>query len=259
MIRRFFSQAWLYHKGRTSAFKLSEFLAFDVGNPMITMVFYCLLAAYGFRTMNLTHWVISNAFLLCTNTCIFGLGGIFRAERMSGRLRSIVASPYSKLAVVLASGVGPAILSFLTVLFNMLVGSLIFGIDFSGVPVGMTLVVILCAMISATCFGLLIAVFGLMTSSIHLLLNILNFVLILFTGAQFPVSQLPAAGKFLSKCLPLTRTIKVMDILFMQTGGNAAELLWGEVLLAVIYLILAWILFRIVERICRVDGKLEVF
>ncbi len=259
MIRRFFSQAWLYHKGRTSAFKLSEFLAFDIGNPMLTMVFYCLLAAYGFRTMDLTHWVISNAFLLCTNTCIFGLGGLFRGERMSGRLRSIVASPYSKLAVVLASGVGPALISLLTVLFNLVVGSLLFRIDFSDVSIGMTVLVILCAMISATCFGLFIAVFGLLTSSIHLVLNILNFVLIIFTGAEFPVSQLPVLGQLLSQCLPLTRTIRAMDVLFGQTGGKMKELLIGELVLAVIYLFLARALLYLVERLCRVDGKLDAF
>lgn len=259
MMRRFFSQAWLYHKGRTSAFKLSEFLAFDVGNPMLTMVFYCLLAAYGFRTMDLTHWVISNAFLLCTNTCIFGLGGLFRGERMSGRLRSIVASPYSKIAVVLASGVGPACIAFLTVLFNLVAGSLLFRIDFSDVSIGLTILVILCAMISSTCFGLLIAVFGLITSSIHLVLNILNFVLIIFTGAEFPVSQLPVAGQILSSCLPLTRTIQAMDALFMNEERIIAGLLLGELILALVYLFLARLLFGIVERRCRVDGRMDMY
>lgn len=259
MIRRFFSQAWLYHKGRTSAFKLSEFLTFDVGNPMMTMIFYCLLASYGFRTIDLTHWVVSNAFLLCTNTCIFGLGGLFRGERMSGRLRSIVAAPYSKLAVVLASGVGPVLIATLTVVFNLIVGSLLFRVDFSGISIGMTMLVILCAMISATGFGLLVSVFGLITSSIHLVLNILNFVLIIFTGAEFPVSQLPVAGQLLSRCLPLTRTIEAMDLLFRHETEKIPELLLGELLLAAVFLLFARALFFLMERLCRVDGKLDAF
>ena len=120
MIHRFFSQAWLYHKGRTEAFHLADFLASEVGYPAVTMIFYCLLAAYGFQTMDLTHWVISNAFLLCTNSCIFNLGTIFLGERYSGRLRSIVVAPCSTLSLVLASGIGPILTASVTVAFNML-------------------------------------------------------------------------------------------------------------------------------------------
>lgn len=73
MVKRFFSQAWLYHKARTAAFDWREFLFFDTGYPIITLVFYCLLAAYSFQTADLTHWVIGNSFLMCVNTCILGL------------------------------------------------------------------------------------------------------------------------------------------------------------------------------------------
>ena len=31
MVKRFFSQAWLYHKARTAAFDWREFLFFDTG------------------------------------------------------------------------------------------------------------------------------------------------------------------------------------------------------------------------------------
>ncbi|MDD6643952.1 MAG: hypothetical protein PUF80_06985 [Firmicutes bacterium] len=104
MLRRFFSQAWLYQKARTAAFDWREFLFFDTGYPIITMVFYCLLAACSFRTTELTHWVVGNSFLMCVNTCIFGLGSLFRSERYSGRLRSIIASPCNLLSVVLSYG-----------------------------------------------------------------------------------------------------------------------------------------------------------
>ena len=94
------------------------------------MIFYCLLAAYGFQTMDLTHWVISNSFLLCTNACIFNLGTIFLGERYNGRLRSIVVAPCSTLSLVLASSVGPILTASVTVAFNMILGSLLFGVEF---------------------------------------------------------------------------------------------------------------------------------
>ena len=95
MVRRFFSQALLFYKGRTAAFSLVEFLCFDTFYPLVTMAFYCLLAAHSFRTTDLTRWVVGNAFLLCTNACVFTLGGVFLGERYNGRLRSLLAAPCS--------------------------------------------------------------------------------------------------------------------------------------------------------------------
>lgn len=261
MIRRFFSQAWLYYKGRKAAFHTAEFLASDLGYPAITMIFYCLLAAYGFRTMDLTHWVISNSFLLCTNTCIFNLGTVFLGERYNGRLRSIVVAPCSTLSLVLASGVGPILTASATVIFNLVLGSLLFGIDFSGVSFGAVLLTILCAMTSATCFGLLISVFGMISSSIHLMLNIIHYVLMLFTGAQFPVSQLPVAGQILSRLLPLTRSIQAMDLLFVHHGNPTVftRLLLEELVMATLYVLIARLLFYGVERACCRNGNFDLF
>lgn len=261
MIRRFFSQAWLYHRGRTDAFRLADFLASEVGYPAITMIFYCLLAAYGFQTMDLTHWVISNSFLLCTNACIFNLGTIFLGERYNGRLRSIVVAPCSTLSLVLASGVGPILTASVTVAFNMILGSLLFGVDFSGVSLGPIILTILCAMTSATCFGLLISIFGMISSSIHLMLNLIHYVLMLFTGAQFPTSQLPLIGQLLSRLLPLTRSLQAMDLLFAPYADffEILRLLLGELGMAAVYILLARTIFYSVERACCRQGRFDLF
>ena len=66
MIRRFLSQAWLYQKARTAAFNWREFLFFDTGYPIITLVFYCLLAAYSFQTFQYLDLIRS---ILAINFC----------------------------------------------------------------------------------------------------------------------------------------------------------------------------------------------
>lgn len=259
MLRRFFSQAWLYQKGRTAAFKLPEFLCFDAGYPIITLIFYCLLAAYSFQTTDLTRWVVGNAFLMCTNTCVFGLGNIFRSERYNGRLRSIVAAPCSKLAVVLSSGVFPTLFAAVAVTGGFLVGALVFGVDFSGVPLGKAALTILCAMASATCFGLLLSVFGLITDSMNMVLNVVSYVLMIFTGAEFPVAQLPLAGRVISRLLPLTRAMEAMNLLFENGAGRPGLLLLGELAMAAVYALLAWAIFRLAERACRRSGRFDLF
>lgn len=259
MIRRFFSQALLYHKGRTAAFHPLEFLCFDAGYPLVTLVFYCLLASYTFHTTDLTHWVVGNAFLMCTNTCVFQLGGIFSSERYFGRLRSIVAAPCGKLSLVLASGVFPTLLASLSVLGGFVVGGLVFGVDFSGLNLGLAAVTILCAMAAATGFGLFLAVLGLLTDSMHLVLNVVSYLLMIFTGAQFPVSQLPPAGQLLAQLLPLTRSIQAMNLLFTPHSSALAPLLVGELCVAAVYVLLAWAIFRMAETVCRKNGTLDLF
>ena len=92
-------------------------------------------------------------------------------------------------------------------IFGFLVGALVFHVDFSNVNLGLAIVTVLCAMISASCFGLFLAVFGLMSDSMHLVLNVVSYLLMIFTGAEFPVSQLPLAGRIVAQFMPLTKSI----------------------------------------------------
>ena len=259
MVRRFFSQAWLYHKARTAAFDWREFLFFDTGYPIITLVFYCLLAAYSFQTTDLTHWVVGNSFLMCVNTCIFGLGSLFRSERYSGRLRSIIAAPCNLFSVVLSYGFIPSILAMGSVILGFVVGAVVFGIEFSGVNLGLAILTIFCAMICASCFGLLLSVFGLVSDGMHLILNMMNYILMIFTGAEFPVSQLPAVGRVISRVLPLTRSIEAMNLLFANDFNGFAQLLFGELAMAAVYVFLAVSVLKYADRACRMAGKFDLF
>lgn len=259
MVKRFLSQAWLYHKARIAAFDWREFLFFDTGYPIITMVFYCLLASYSFQTTDLTHWVIGNSFLMCVNTCIFGLGSLFRSERYSGRLRSIIAAPCSLFSVVLSYGLIPSILAMGSVILGFAVGNLVFGIDFSGVNLALALLTIFCAMVCASCFGLLLSVVGLVSDGMHLILNMMNYILMIFTGAEFPVSQLPLVGQVISRVLPLTRSIEAMNLLFSSDISNFVPLLLGEMAMAVIYVLVSVSILKYAERACRKAGKFDLF
>lgn len=259
MLTRFCSLAWLYHKGRTAAFSLPEFLCLDAGYPILTLIFYCLLAGYSFQTNDVTRWVIGNSFLLCTNACLFGLGGVLNAERATGRLRSIVAAPCAKLPLILAGGVFPAGMALLAVAGGLLVGGALFRVNYAGVALPVMAVILLCAMAAAAELGLLLAVLSLLTDGMHMLLNVVYYLLLLCTGAQFPVSQLPAAGRLLARLLPLTRSIYAMERLLQGQTQGVWPLLGGELGVAAGYALLAWAVFRLAERQCRRNGTLDLF
>lgn len=251
--------AWLYQKARTAAFDWREFLLLDTCYPVITLIFYCLLAAYSFHTVDLTHWVVGNSFIMCVNICIFGLGGLFRTERYAGRLRSILAAPCSLLSVILSYGAVPSLLAIGAVGLGFIVGGTVFHIDFSQIHLGLAFLIILCAMLSASCFGLLLSVFGLLSDGMHLILNMMNYILMIFTGAEFPVSQLPAVGQILSRLLPLTRPITAMNRLLDGRTEDLWPILLGELILAAFYVAAAVFILKSAERACRKTGTFDLF
>lgn len=258
-IKTFFSQAYLYHKGRRVAFAAEEFILHEIGYPLVTLIFYCLLASYSFNTQDLTSWVIGNAFLLCTNVCVFRLGHVFDGERYFGRLRSIIASPCKKLPLILANGLFPAMFAIAASSCGLIVGAVIFGVDFSHVNIALVALTIVCAMFSATCFGLLLSMVGLITDSMHLVLNIVSYLLMIFTGAEFPISQLPLIGRIISQLMPLTKAIAAMNTLFDSHSESFWMLIIAELITGAVYAIMARLLFGFAERQARRNGRFDLF
>jgi ABC-2 type transport system permease protein len=260
MVRRFFHQSWLYFKGANRAFNFEEFALFQLLYPLATLVFYVMLAAYSFNTTNLTRWVVGNSFLLCVNIALFTLGQAFNSERYYGRLRSIIASPMSKLATILQKAVFPVLVAIVTVIIGFVAGSLIFDIPFMEINMGLMLVVIAVSMFAAIGLGLLMGALSLLTDSMHLVLNTMCYVLMVFCGANFPITQLPIWGQVFSRVLPLTRGIEAGNLLF--EGFNQElfiRLMIGEFAIGAVFFTISYWVIKFAERAAIKRASLEMF
>jgi len=258
--RRFIHQAWLYFKGSNSAFSFEEFALLQLLYPLLTLVFYVVLASYSFNTVELTHWVVGNSFLLCVNITLFTLGQSLESERHYGRLRSIIASPVNKLATVLQKAVFPMLLTIVTVFAGFIIGSLIFSVPLYEVNIGLFLVVVAVSMFAAAGLGIALAALSLLTDSMHLILNTMEYVLMIFCGANFPIAQLPAFGRALSQVLPLTRGIRAANMLF--EGFDTVifvRLVAGEFALGAVFFLASFWVIKIAERIAIKKASLEMF
>ena len=256
----FLHMAWLNFKGQRAAFNLEEFLLLETAYPFITLMFHCVLAGYAYGTTDLTDWVIGNAFLLCTNICVFSLGSSFRAERAYGRIRSIMVGKTSKIEIVLQKGFFSGLVSMVTTFVGFAAGCLVFGISIQDISWGTMLLCFMGAMFSAMGFGLVLSVFGLMSHQMHLILNLMEYVLLIFTGSNFPVSQLPDALQIVSYALPLTRSIQAARGVASGMGwSEVLSLLGGEIIVGIVYVLLAAGLVKYAERVAIKDGTLELF
>lgn len=259
-VRIFFQQAWLYYKGSNAQFDWEEILFFRIAMPLVTLVYYCTIARVSFRTDYLASWVIGNSILLCINSCVFSLGGSFHAERANGRLKWLVAAPYSRIATVLQKGLFAVLESFFTVALGLIFGSVVFHIPFQGVPIGLFACTVLCGVFAAMCFGMFISMFALVGDGMHMILNLVNLTMMILCGANFPIADLPKWAQALSHLLPFTRSIKAGKLLFGLTdGAQLSALLGEEVLMGLIYLLLSAMLFKVIERVAVKKATLEIF
>lgn len=256
----FIYMAWLNFKGQRAAFNLEEFLLLETAYPFITLMFHCVMAGYAFNTTNLTDWVIGNAFLLCTNICVFSLGSSFRAERAYGRIRSIMVGSTSKIEIVLQKGFFSGLISIVTTFAGFAMGCIVFGVSFVDIHWSGILLCFITAMFAAMGFGLVLSVFGLMSHQMHLILNLMEYVLLIFTGSNFPIAQLPTSFQMLSYALPLTRSIEAArGIANGMDFEQISVLLIGEIVVGIVYVLIAVALVKYAEKVAIKSGALELF
>ena len=256
----FLHMSWLNFKGQRAAFNFEEFILLDTAYPFVTLVFYCVMAGFAYGTTDVTDWVIGNAFMLCTNTCLFSLGTCFVGERYYGRIRSIIVGKTSKFEIVLQKGFFAAVVSVVTTLVGFALGCLVFGIGLSKVPWGSLLLVLIIAMFAVMGLGMFLSVLGLVSHQIHMISNVMWYVLLIFTGTNFPISQLPESVQIISYLLPMTRSIAAARELVAGAKLSLVRgLLFGEVAVAFTYLVIAAVVIKYAEKIAIKNGTLELF
>jgi len=94
----------------------------------------------------------------------------------------------------------------------------------------------------------------------HLILNTLAMAIMMFSGANFPVAQLPVFAQYIAHAFPLFRTVRAANM--SLSDGFSVEywsLLIGEFLLGIVYYIAAFVLLRVMERIAIRKAALEFF
>jgi len=261
MIRRFISQTWIGAKRRQGGLGPVEFLVYRVGISITTLILYALIAQYTTGgEINLTAWVIGNAFALCVYQCVHSLGVTFDQERFQGVLKIIIVSPTSKLTTIMHNGAYALLMASITIVVAFITGGLLFGVPFAELHLGMFAIAILVAAFTCTGLGLLLAVFALITDSMYLMLNAIAMLLIIFSGANFPVAQLPIFAQWIANAFPLYRSVAAGN---MAMGGNLSPDFWqlvrGEIILGVIFYLSAFALIKAIERISIRKATLDMF
>lgn len=230
-------------------------------NPLCQLLFFAMLAKYAFNGSNLAGYVVSNALLLCVLNAVFGMMTVITSDRQMGTLQLVVASPANKIAVFFARSLFHMFSGLFTAALGLAFGTLIFGLSFSGEQLIWLGLVWAVSIFAACGLGFVISSFALWSSSMHIWTNLLAGLLLLFSGASFPRSLMPAWMHRLSEFFPLTRGVEVTKSLVTPGDISHTYLLSRiaeEFLLGSVFYLAGILLFFYAEYLARVKGSMEM-
>ena len=180
------------------------------------------------------------------------------AERALGTLTYLIGSPANRVALFF----GRAAVYILEAVLLVLVGFawivLAFGLQLPIGSWGGMVLAILIATLAVSGLGLLLGAVAYLVLDAAFLVNLMVFALLLLSGANIPLSELPPWLAYLGQALPLTRSIEAARAL--AAGGEittALPLLLGDLAIGLGYALAGFTLFSWIETQARRRGTFE--
>ncbi|MGL4798169.1 MAG: ABC transporter permease [Cellulosilyticaceae bacterium] len=262
MIGRLYRNGLYTYKSLYGGMDLKSFLCYAVMNPVLQVVFFSLIATEAYGEANIAPYVIGNALILITHSAFFGVGSVFVAERFMGTIKSLVTSPVNKFSIFVSKLVFYILEGLRSIGIGLLTGVLFFGVRLEWQVMGLFLITVVVVAFSACAMALAVGSLGLVTRDLNLIMNLMSMGLLALTGANFPVEWLPLGLRQIGEILPVTHGLKVIHMLLEPETlkmGMVYQQLGLELLIGISYCVIAYIVFRVFERMARVEATLDIY
>src|ERR1051325_1176837 len=205
-----------------------QYTASKIIMPLAQMFFFVYLGTYATGSNNAAFYIVGNALQIAAVSGIYGMTMSIGGDRDSGTLAYIFGTPANRLVVFMGRAFMNIIDGALGVVFAFTWGVILMGLDLSHTNIGALALTILITTISTCGLGLLLGCLALITVNVMFVNNFVYFLLLIFSGANVRINEMPAWVQYISSALPLTRGISAA-LLFVQgaTLGDIAPLLFG--------------------------------
>jgi ABC-2 type transport system permease protein len=225
--------------------------------PVFQIVFFAYIGrAAGTRSDE--YYVIGNAMQYASVPCLFAITSTISDERFWQTLGLILISPVRRLPLFLGRALPVIANGLFTCAASLFLGGALLGVHLTGRTWVSLVPVLLCATFSCTGLGFITAALGLRVRETGVLSNIVIGLLLVFCGADVPLSDLPGAMAAIGHALPLTHAIEAARRVAAGASlGDVAGLLGTEVGVGVAYAIVGFALIRYFELQSRRLATLE--
>lgn len=257
---RFFRIAFTSYRALFGWFTLKVYIVTKLINPIFQVVFYALLAGYANQSNDIAPFVIGNAILLCYRNAMFGVANNLAMERMFGTLKLNFLAPIKKITLFMGYGFTHVIDGLINILIGFIAGIYIFHLDMSSLNWGLFFLTLLVSVFATIGLGLLVGCLGLVITDMNLIANLMGMSLILFSGANFPITRFPEGLRTICYSIPMTRGIEASRLLYRGAGfAEIQSLLVQECLLGLAYILIGVCLLRTMETLAAKKASVELF
>jgi ABC-2 type transport system permease protein len=237
-----------------------QYMASKILMPLAQMFFFVYLGTYSSGSQNAAYYIVGNALQITAVSGIFGMTMSIGGDRDSGTLAYIFGTPANRLVVFMGRALMNIMDGVLGVVIAFIWGVVLMGLDLSHTNLAALALTIVITTISTCGLGLLLGCIALITVNVMFVNNFVYFLLLIFSGANVKLNELPAWVQIISSGLPLTRGISAARLLVQGAGfADITPLLLGELGVGIVYGILGYLLFAVFEVIAKRRGTLEVF
>lgn len=228
---------------------------------VVTPLFQILLFVFIGRSAGVqsdTFYVVGNAIQYSSVPCLFAMTFTIAGERFNQTLGPVLVSPAGRLPLFLGRSIPVIVNGAFVGALSFALGSLLLGVEVPASAMLPLALVIGLAAASCTGLGLVLAGIGLRVREQAVMLNIVFGLLLIFTGANVPVEELPAWMEAISRVLPFTHAIEAgRELVAGSELGDVSGLLLRELAIGVVYAVLGYRFLRFMERQGRVHATLE--
>jgi ABC-2 type transport system permease protein len=229
---------------------------------VVAPIFQILLFVYIGRSAGVQSdefYVIGNAVQYASIPCLFSMTHAIAGERYQQTLAYILVSPAGRLPLFLGRALPVIVNAMLVAAFSLVVSALILSIDIPASAWGPIALVILVSAFSCTGLGLICAAAGLRVRETAVLNNIIFGLLLIFTGANVPLDELPGWMQAISNRIPLTHGIQAArDLADGASLGDVSGLLAAEFAIGIVYTVVGYQALRFMERSSRKRASIQI-
>lgn len=237
-----------------------QYVASKLFMPLAQMFFFVFLGTYGKGPGHAAFYIIGNAIQITAVNGIFGVTMSVGGERNAGTLPYLFGTPANRMMVFFGRAFMHILDGMLGVVIAFTWGVILLGLDLSHTDLPALGLTILITTVSTCGLGLLLGCVSLVSVNVMFVNNTVYFLLLIFSGANVPIAELPRWMQWISAALPLTRGISAARGLISGSAlHEVAPLLWGELGIGLMYALIGYVLFAWVEVEAKRRGTLEVF
>ena len=254
---RFFRISIFHFRALNALFSIQTAILLAIISPLFEFTFFILMAKFFTGTNDLTFWCIGNSIVIIKTTTLFSIAGYFMTERFNGTLKYLFFSPVNKFTFLVSISVIPMILAFIQVSCGLVVGIVFFKMQINLSIMPLYFLNLLIVIFSSLMFGITISSLGMVLPQMHVALNIAYSFIMIFSGANYPLSVIPPVLRWISYILPMSRGIQsARNILADQFSPR---LMIEELIVGICYLLIGVFMLKITQHLAKKLGTLELY